>query len=336
MREELYKAAREHHAILRSAEVRSVLSAGQVRNQVRKGVLERVHPNVFRVGGAPITHRQQLLAAVYAGGDGAVGSHRSGAAMLGMLEQWPDTPEISVRPPRYPRLKGVIVHRSLDLHDDFVVVVDNIPVTSPAFTLIDLGAVAGPRVVERALERATITGLTTVAEVEALHRRLRRSGRSGAGSLAIVLDDLGLRSDDVDSRLEHVMARLFKRYGLPAAVFHYVVHDEHGIPLAEPDFAYPKFKIIIEVDGYDAHGSPRALQVDLARQNQLVLRGWTILRFTWNDVTRRPTYVADQIRQVLRAVSVAKQHLARSEREERGVRRSSWSGLPSRDPAAGA
>src|SRR5690348_8125778 len=111
-------------------------------------------------------------------------------------------------------------------------------------TLLDLGSVCSVRTVEGALNRSVVLGLTTVDEVEALYRRLHRQGRPGSTALGIVLDAVGLRDADVDSDLEMVMGRLFKRFDLPAAVYHFVVHDERGIPVAEPDFAYPALKVI--------------------------------------------------------------------------------------------
>jgi predicted transcriptional regulator of viral defense system len=305
MREELVAASRSHHALLRGAELRKWMTPQQLRTCITRGELERVYRDVYRLRGAPSSRRQQLLAAVYRGGRAAVGSHRSCAALWGMLDRWPATPEISIPSTRRVRVMGVTVHRSEDLCDEFVTAVDGIPVTVPAFTILDLGAVCGVRTVEGALERATVLGLATVDEIEALHRRLRRSGRSGSGALGMVLDDLGLRGDDIDSRLEHAMARLWKRFDLPQPVYHYVVHDDRGVPIAEADFAYPHLKLIIEVDGFDAHGSPKALQMDLARQNLVVLQGWTVLRFTWNDVTKRPAWVAKQIRHALRTLNVA-------------------------------
>jgi very-short-patch-repair endonuclease len=83
---------------------------------------------------------------------------------------------------------------------------------------------------------------------------------------------------------------------LPAAVFHYVVSSPAGLFLAEVDFAYPEIRLAIEVDGFGAHGTPRAMAKDFVRQNGLVPYGWHVLRFTWRQVTRQPELVAAAIR----------------------------------------
>jgi very-short-patch-repair endonuclease len=43
------------------------------------------------------------------------------------------------------------------------------------------------------------------------------------------------------------------------------------------------------------------MSADLARQNRLVTLGWTVLRFTWEQVVRRPGDVAATLRSVLGA-----------------------------------
>jgi hypothetical protein len=68
------------------------------------------------------------------------------------------------------------------------------------------------------------------------------------------------------------------------------------------DFAYPDVLLAIEVDGYDPHGTRKAFDTDRARQNRLVLLGWTMLRFTWPQVVREPAKVAAEVRAALGAL----------------------------------
>jgi very-short-patch-repair endonuclease len=73
--------------------------------------------------------------------------------------------------------------------------------------------------------------------------------------------------------------------------------------VARVDFAYPDRRLAIEVDGYELRASPAAMQSDLDRQNALVREGWTVLRFTWADVVRRPARVAELVRSTLAGTS---------------------------------
>jgi very-short-patch-repair endonuclease len=78
-----------------------------------------------------------------------------------------------------------------------------------------------------------------------------------------------------------------------------------GLFLAEVDFAYPEIKLAIEVDGFDAHGTPRAMAKDFVRQNGLVPYRWRVLRFTWRQVTRESEMVAAAIRTAIEALQAA-------------------------------
>ena len=101
------------------------------------------------------------------------------------------------------------------------------------------------------------------------------------------------------------MGKLLRRANLPAATFHYAVCTPAGLFLAEVDFAYPEIKLAIEVDGFGAHGTPRAMAKDFVRQNGLVPYGWRVLRFTWQQVTRQPEMVAAAIRAALDSLQAA-------------------------------
>src|SRR5205085_1088278 len=133
--------------------------------------------------------------------------------------------------------------------------------------------------------------LFSVPAVEAILGQLAGRGRPGAGVLRRVLEDRVLGDAVSDSKLEKAMAKVLRRAGLPTAVFHFVVTTPGGVFLAEVDFAYPEIRLAIELDGFGAHGTPRAMAKDFVRQNGLVPYGWRVLRFTWWQVTRQPEMV---------------------------------------------
>lgn len=66
---------------------------------------------------------------------------------------------------------------------------------------------------------------------------------------------------------------------------------------ARVDLADELARIVIECDSFTWHGSRAALVRDARRYNALVVRGWTVLRLTWDDVWSEP----ELTRQVLEA-----------------------------------
>lgn len=80
-----------------------------------------------------------------------------------------------------------------------------------------------------------------------------------------------------------------------------------GAFTARPDLLDRRLLIAIEADSFAWHGGRRALASDARRYNRLVIAGWMVLRFSWEDVMFHP----DQVREVL----VAAVALAQAMRE---------------------
>ena len=257
------------------------------------------HEGVYRVAGAPVTFDQRCLAATLAGAPECFTSHRAAAAQWEWME--PGEVDVVVARSRLPRLAGVHVHRSRDLGRFHMTRLRGIPITPPALTLLDLGAVLPWWEVREVMEQAFVSRLVTPAALEAAYSIVARPGRRGAGVTRRLLEDRALGHDIADSSSEARFARVCNRFGLPKPVFHYKVRNERGVIIAEPDFCYPDLMIIIEIDSLSAHGTADALQKDLRRQNDLIRLGYTVLRFTWHDVKLRPEYVASMLRACLGA-----------------------------------
>lgn len=57
------------------------------------------------------------------------------------------------------------------------------------------------------------------------------------------------------------------------------------------DFAFPKWKILVEIDGSiwsrrGGHSTGRGIQRDILKTNLAALNGWTLLRFTTDQVAK--------------------------------------------------
>jgi hypothetical protein len=157
---------------------------------------------------------------------------------------------------------GIRIHRPRALHDDEVTTLRGLPITTPARTLLDLAA-AGLR--PRALETAL-----DQAEQER------------------VLDF---------AELHELLARYPRRPGtrlLKAQLARYQLCDARGLPR-------PSENTVIEGRVRDFR-SPSALNDDRERDVELTLAGYTVLRFTWEQVTRRPEYVTRALRIALGAL----------------------------------
>jgi len=257
-------------------------------------VLDRLHVGVFRVRGAPVTYAQRLLAACLAIGPEAAVSHRAAATVHGLLSYREPRIEVTTSRLRSPEVEDVVVHRLADLHERWAHLVDGVRVTTVARTLVDLGAVASPRTVEAALDRAAGRRLVTYREVRDAMRAVARQGRRGVGTIRPLLDArMGrvLPAGVLAAR----MASLLRNAGLPEPAPEFVVTDPHGGFIAAVDFAFPDHRVAIEVDGYEFHSSPQAVDHGNARDRLLLAAGWLPLHFSWNEVEHHPHRVANAV-----------------------------------------
>lgn len=71
---------------------------------------------------------------------------------------------------------------------------------------------------------------------------------------------------------------------------------EDGPFAARVDLADERLRIVIEADSFEFHGSRKGLDRDCRRYNALVVRGWFVLRFTWEQVMFEPGLVAATVR----------------------------------------
>ena len=286
--------------IVTFAQLRSLgMTPRQIDRRVESGFLERVHVGVFRVGGLPTSYEQRLVAACLAVGPEAAASHRAAATLHGLVRYRSPSVEVTTSRRRSPEVVGVVVHRLADLHERWIDVVNGVPTTSVARTLVDLGAVASSPTVEAALDRAAGRKLVTHRAVRDAMVAVARKGRRGVGTVRPLLD-ARIGEGHPAGVFEARMATLLRGAGLPRATPEFVVTDRYGGFVAVVDFAFPVHRLAIEVDGYEFHSSVRALADRNARDRLLAAAGWLPLHFSWGEIEHRSRSVEGEIRLQLR------------------------------------
>jgi hypothetical protein len=255
---------------------------------VRAGKLFVVHRGVYAVGHPALSDPGRLRAALMAGGPTAAISHRSAAALHGLIPSMPQFAEITVTR-RGPRSRpGLIVHATC--HPPDTRIIDGLIVTAPLRTLQDL---AQAHDIERLCAEALVLKRVTQTELD------------GAGILSPGV------AAPTRSTLERRFLTLIGRAGLPRPHINTVVE---GYMV---DFAWPAERVIVETDGWAAHGHRAAFERDHQRDADLAAAGWLVLRFTWRQVRNRPTWVVTRVAQAL----AQRRSTLHAHAEPRGVRR---------------
>ncbi len=271
-----------------------------VRDRMRQGLLLPLHRSVYAVGHRQLRREGYRLAAVLAVGPGAVLSHRDAAGLHGLRSA--NHQRIDVTTTRRGRAlqPGIEVHHTTVLGRLDVTVVDGIPVTTVGRTLVDLAGVVPGRQLANAINEAERQHLFDLATVEAALGRLR--GRPGAGhaNLRAVLAELRHRGTQLTrSELEDAFLALVDAHGLPRP------RTNTRIEGVEVDAVWHDARIAVELDGWAHHRDRDTFQRDRSKGNTLTEAGWTLLRFTHDDVVRRPAETAALLHRVLRRRSAA-------------------------------
>lgn len=171
---------------------------------------------------------------------------------------------------------------------DLVWQVGRLRVSAPAMTAIELAAADGGEAIDVALR----TRSTTLAD---LHEALSAMpGRRGNSCRQRVL--LDSRAEPW-SQAERQLHRLLRRARIVGWTANHRVRLDGRTAFI--DVAFPSARLAIEVDGRLHEDRLDVFEDDRARQNVLVVAGWTVLRFTWRMVVDEPDRVVATIRRQL-------------------------------------
>jgi very-short-patch-repair endonuclease len=99
--------------------------------------------------------------------------------------------------------------------------------------------------------------------------------------------------------LERDFLRLMREAGLPRPRTQVIFRDGQRTA-ARVDFLFPEFMLVVEVSGRLGHSSPAERARDAQRRNELQDIGLRVYEFTWEQVTKRPGWVQEQMRRLLR------------------------------------
>lgn len=291
----LLRLAGRQHGLLT---VRQLIALGfsdkTIRHRVTAGVLFRVHRGVYAVAGTKDAFEFRVMAAVLAAGGGALASHQCAAALYGLRRVCCDGPEVTVCGRAAPRIDGVTAHRRDVLTPWDRSRIGVIPLTSPAWTLLDLAAAGIDLLrVGGALDDVLVRKLASLRAIERLVVRAAGLGVPGAGALGdLVTERRGKKPSETG--LEDELLEVFRVYGLPEPVRQFVLPLPGG-GTARFDAAYPDMLLGFEADGDRWHKGLLDRMRDEARDEQCGLIGWTVRRYGTEDIRERPAGVADEV-----------------------------------------
>jgi very-short-patch-repair endonuclease len=251
-------AGGQHGVVSRAQLLALGISAKALDHRLKTGRLIAIHRGVYAAGHAGLSDHGRIRAGLLAAGPAAAASHDTGAYLDRLTPTLPAVIHVTTHAFARRSRPGLVIHQTTRPFAPRVI--DGLAVTSTLRTLEDLG---WPQKLVR----------------EALVRRLIRH------------EDVPTERElaPTESELEEAMRRLCRLAGLPQPLFQPRI-DPYRI-----DFAWPAHRLLVETDGYATHGHRQAFEDDRARDAHLTAQGYTVIRFTWRQLSREPMTVAARL-----------------------------------------
>ena len=280
----------------------------EIRAEVAAGRLVQVRRSVYRVSAADeqppaepesrsaaeLEHLQQIEATLPRLRPGACLSHLSAAVAHGL-----PVPDKLLGPVHVTRSgSGGKVGSSLHLHRssvpaEHIVETDQGPMTSLAWTVVDLARTLPPIHAVAAIDHALAQGLDRAVALELLDAH-RARGNVPAREVLRFADPNSESVGESHSRW------LMHELGLPAPRLQVMLVNEDGEYVARPDFLWEDCRLVGEFDGRIKYGrllkpGQNISEVILAeKQREEAIRrlGYWLIRWTWADLDDRQAFRA--------------------------------------------
>jgi very-short-patch-repair endonuclease len=282
-------------------------SEAGVAEAVGSGRLHPLQRGVYAVGHTDLSARGECLAAVLAVGPGSLLSYWSAGWLHGVLHSSLQAIHVTATGPRRLRVRPPVrVHRARNLVAVDRELVDGIPVTSLARTLLDVSERTRGERLPKMLERADKAGKLDLQEVYAVCDRSR--GHRGAKPLRRAASLYRPTARLLRSDLERDFLALVRAARLPLPATNFVVEGN------ELDAYWTEHELAVELDTYATHGSRRQFEADRKRDAELAAAGIATIRITDRQLEEDPGAVARRLERMLRPGAVPRRRAWRTSR----------------------
>jgi very-short-patch-repair endonuclease len=283
-------AATSHGVVTRRQLLATGISSDEIAHRVRSGALLREYPGVYRVGHRAPSVEARFLAAVRAGGDGALVSGRAAGHLWGLLKGPAPAPEVIT--PTERRIPGVTTRRSRTMQPADATTCRGIPITTVPFTLVALARDLSVEDLARACHEAGVRYDTTPRQVDEV--LLRRPNAPGTRRLRAVLHG---DAKVTLSKLEQRFLELLRSEGLE------LPQTNKPAGTRRVDCRWPRHRLTVELDGYRYHRSRHAWEQDRRREREARARGDELRRYTYGDVLESPDLMLAELRRLIPRVT---------------------------------
>jgi len=268
------------------------LGSAAISRRIQRGLLHRIHDGVYAVGHRVLPQHGSWMAAVLAGPAGTVLSHRAVGALHGVRQ----SVAVEITVPGRCRRPGIITHRA-KLPADEITDVDGIPVTTITRTHFDLASVIPRHQLERAVRESDYRRLTDLLSLDDLLARHPRA--RGTRAIREVLEAARAAAGISKSELEARFLAFLDRHRLPRPQLNVLAAGR------ECDCVWPRQRVVVELDSWEAHASRAAFERDREKARGLRVAGWTPIAVTARHIEHDEPALAADLRALLASAAGA-------------------------------
>jgi Transcriptional regulator, AbiEi antitoxin/Protein of unknown function (DUF559) len=262
----------------------------QLRHRVQSGVLDQIGPNAYRLPSVDPSMAALLHGLLLDIGGRVWVTGPTGAALYG-ADGFELTPpfHVTIQRGRDVQRVGHTIHTSKMLAEDDQTERHGFPTFKPERLLLDIARIETSERLMVAIESMLRDRWVTELGLRRRIAGLSPIARANATKLLAALDEVG-RKLGAHSFLERAFLELVERAGLTRPDCQQVL-ARGGDRVVRVDFRFPGTELVVEVMGYRFHRDKKDLQRDVERMNALVLSGFVVVQFTYEDVVEDPERV---------------------------------------------
>lgn len=260
-------------------------SEARIRSWIRTGRLHRRYPGVYAVGRPDLSAEGRLAAALLLAGRGAALAGVTALWWLQLLHRRPDRIHVDA-PGHRSSQQDVVIRHPVEVRR---VSHRRLPVVVLPRALLAATDHLGHNSLRLVLARAEFHRLLSLPALEAT----LAAGPRGAVGLRAAMDAHLPQLARCANGFERDFVLLCERYGLP------LPEPNARIGRFRPDMLWRGAKLVVELDGEDAHSTAAQIAADELRQRELERSGYTVIRLSWKRVHFEPERTAAEVRRLL-------------------------------------
>ena len=275
-------ARRQFGAIARRQLLEVGYSPTRIRDWLRCERLHRRYPGIYALGRPDLNASGELAAGLLFAGRGAALGGLTALWWQGLLNRRPDLVHVDA-PGRRTSRDDLCIRHPDAVRQNWCRGLPVVPL--PEALLVATGALSHHSL-RLVLARAEFKQMLSLPSLNAA----LADGRRGSAAVRAALDAHLPQLAHCANGFERDFVLLCERRRLP------LPEPNPRIARYRPDMLWREARLIVELDGRNAHSTPAQLAADARRQAELETMGYAVLRFTWAEVEFEPERVAAIVR----------------------------------------